>query len=146
MKKNHADNIKTEVMEKAKILSRDEELIQETSEIIDDMLKHILKTHSERVEQIMLYKSLQELKKGGEVSIMYIQNILESLSVAKAYSQCTEPVIFDYDDIVAYISEKDKQEQVRIVVILTKYFSQYYIWETNNYHCLTKLEQRIDGF
>ncbi len=132
-------NTKNAAQENTLSLTQNKNLEKFTFKICNNILKYIFEKEQEYAKNIELYKSLTELVEHGKLHSSSVTNILESLSMAKEFIQCDEPAIFDFDYLIAYIQEKDKKEQLKIVKILTDFMSQFFVWETNEYHLLVSL-------
>ena len=117
-------------------------LSKEINQIIKDLIDYIEK-HITGFNPY--YDSMKRLSE-GKAEIQDIVRLLESLSMAEEFINPKQNfLLMEYDELLAFISEKEENEQRRIVETIHRYFSKYFIWETTDYHCICKIESKTDN-
>ena len=119
-----------------KTIKEFEKILNEVSEMIE--------SNSSDIEYSNLGNAIDKILT-KKATIQDIVCLIESVSMAEEFISATkedELIIMDYDELLDYLSHKDKEEQKEIVRVLREHISYYFIWETNHYHCVTKLVVR----
>jgi len=117
-------------------------LSKEINQIIKELISNIEK-HNTGFNPY--YDSMKRLSE-GKAQIQDIVRLLESLSMAEEFiNPKNNFLLMDYDELLVFISEKEKNEQSKIVETIHSYFSKYFIWETTDYHCVCKLESKTNN-
>ncbi len=116
-------------------------LTNEFARILEDMTKMI--ENDNDIEYSNLGESIDKILT-NRASIRNIGCLVEAVSMAEDFVSANEGelTIMDYNELLDYLSNKDKKDQIKIVRVLREHISYYFIWETNHYHCVTKLEIR----